>query len=257
MYCRETTLADLPRLKALWKEGFGDTDADIDRFFEVAYPHAIGFTAELENSPRAALYALPLTITDGAASQRCAYLYAVSTARAFRGRGLCRTLMAFAEQALLQRGFSRAMLVPGEPSLFGFYAAMGYRAQCCHEIGHFPLPAPEGEARKLDAAVYGALRERLLKNTPHVTYDAHWLRFSGAAFYELNLAGTTGCAAVLGDAVLELLPDRTLLGALSNVLSRPDVLVRTPGANEAFSMAKPLGAAASSPDAVYLAFAYE
>lgn len=257
MRCRETTLCDLPRLKALWKEGFPDTDADIDRFFETVYPHATGFTAELDGVPAAALYALPLTLTDGTVTERCAYLYAVSTAKAFRGQGLCRSLMAYAEQTLARRGFSHVLLVPGEPSLFGFYEALGYRAQCCHKIETVPAPAPGGDARAISAAQYGALRERLLSGTPHVAYDEFWLRLTGASFYELTLAGTTGCAAVLGTTVLELLPGAALLGALGSALPQTDVLVRAAGGSAAFAMAKPLSGASSPLGAVYLAFAYE
>lgn len=257
MRCRETTPSDLPHLKRIWKEGFGDTDADIDHFFEEAYPRATGFAAELSGTLCAALYALPLTLTSGGNTTRCAYLYAVATAKAQRGKGMCRALMAFAEDALSKKGFSHALLVPGEASLFGFYETMGYRRQTCHTIGTYALPDARGAAREIDAAQYGALREQLLKDTPHVTYDARWLCYTGASFYALALAGKTGCAAVLGSSVLELLPDARMLPALGAWLSAREVLVRAPGADAAFSIAKPLGAAAFPPDPVYLGFAYE
>lgn len=261
MRCRKTRPEDLPQLKALWKAGFGDTDEDIDRFFTVAYPHCLGYCAE-EGSLLAALYALPQTLVLGERQEKAAYLYAVTTAPEARGQGVCRALMAYAEKELRKKWFTCTLLVPGEPSLFGFYEKLGYRAQRTHEIRALQqLPEPCGTAEPLTLAAYAGLRETLLYTSAHVRYDAHWLCYAGTEFYALRLGGRTGCAAVRagndGACVCELLPDGNMLPALSNVLGQQPARIRAPGGTQAFAMLKWLDAAKPVPEPVYLAFAFE
>ena len=261
MRCRKTTDADLPQLKALWKQGFGDTDAEIDRFFDLAWPHCLGFAAEEAGSLLAALYALPQTLCLGERQEKAAYLYAVTTARAYRSRGICRALMAYAEKELRKKWFTCALLVPGEPSLFSFYETLGYRAQGAHEIAAPQMPPKRGTAQPVDLRAYAGLRETLLYDTPHVRYDAHWLSYAGTKFYALRLDDRAGCAAVYqapgGARVCELLPDRTMLPALASALDEPPALVRAAGGKQAFSMLKWLDAPKPELEPVYLAFAFE
>lgn len=262
MRCRRTGNGDLSQLKALWKQGFGDTDAQIDRFFEQAYPHCIGFAAEENGRLCAALYALPQTLCRNEQPQKMAYLYAVTTAPELRGRGICRTLMAYAEKTLRKQWFCCTMLVPGESSLFGFYESLGYHAQHAHTIRKLPQPPVCcGQAQRLELQSYAGLRETLLSDRAHVRYDAHWLAYAGAAFYALTLNGQLGCAAVLqqesGSCVYEILPGVQMLPALSNVLEQKPLLVRAPGDTEAFSMLKWLDAPQHTAPPVYLSFAFE
>ena len=103
MRTRKTGPDDIPALKALWKQACGDTDAEIDSFFKTVYPEATGFCAEEDGAVIAMLFALPLTLAHGEEMQKAAYLYAVATDEAFRGRGVCRALMEFAERTLRKR----------------------------------------------------------------------------------------------------------------------------------------------------------
>lgn len=261
MRCRKTAPNDIAQLKTLWKRGFGDTDTEISRFFDVAYPHCLGFTAEDGGALCAALYALPQTLCLGERQEKAAYLYAVTTAPEARGKGVCRALMAYAEKQLQKQWFSCALLVPGEASLFGFYEALGYRAQCAHNLQTRTPPQARGEARPVDLTAYAGLRETLLSGAPHVRYDANWLAYSGAQFYALTLGGRAGCAAVCqtpdGACVCELLPDTGMLPALSGVLPQSPVRVRAPGGKQAFAMLKWLGRPQPELEPVYLAFAFE
>ena len=52
MRLRKTNLDDLPRLKALWALGFGDTEQEIEAFFAISYPAATGFCAEEDGRRR-------------------------------------------------------------------------------------------------------------------------------------------------------------------------------------------------------------
>ena len=59
MRTRKTGPDDIPALKALWVQAFGDTDAEIDSFFKTVYPEATGFCAEEDGAVIALLFALP------------------------------------------------------------------------------------------------------------------------------------------------------------------------------------------------------
>ena len=65
MRTRKTGPDDIPALKALWKQAFGDTDAEIDSFFKTVYPEATGFCAEEDGAVIAMLFALPLALAHG------------------------------------------------------------------------------------------------------------------------------------------------------------------------------------------------
>ena len=62
MRTRKTGPDDIPALKALWVQAFGDTDAEIDSFFKTVYPEATGFCAEEDGAVIAMLFALPVTL---------------------------------------------------------------------------------------------------------------------------------------------------------------------------------------------------
>lgn len=115
--------AEIPALRALWKEAFGDTDAWLDTFFSTAFSPTRSRVLTEEGSVAAALYWFDCE----AHGAPVAYLYAIATAKAMRGKGLCRALMENTHQYLRSLGYASAVLVPAEHSLFDFYGKMGYR----------------------------------------------------------------------------------------------------------------------------------
>ena len=149
---------DIPALRRLWQEAFGDEDAFLDAFFSTAFsPDRCRCIREGEEI-LAALYWLDSQHT----GRPIAYLYAIATAKERRGKGLCRALMEETHRVLAARGYAGALLVPGEPSLFDFYAKMGYRA--CTTVGEIACtaaPAPVA-LRSLAAEEYTALRRAYL-----------------------------------------------------------------------------------------------
>lgn len=114
---------DLPALRQLWQQAFGDPQAFLDLFFQT------GFSAErcrcvfLEDRPVSALYWFDGFTPAG----KVAYLYAIATEKAYRGKGLCTALMDDTHRLLRQQGYGAACLEPAEKALEGFYGAMGYR----------------------------------------------------------------------------------------------------------------------------------
>jgi GNAT superfamily N-acetyltransferase len=148
----------IPALRALWTEAFGDGDAFLDCFFGSVFANERSRCLTVNGTAAAALYWFDCAWQ----GERIAYLYAVATARAYRGRGYCHALMEHTAAHLAERGYAGAILVPGEPSLYDFYGKMGYqpvtRIGCLHgRAGERPLAL-----RRVDATEYAALRRQLL-----------------------------------------------------------------------------------------------
>ena len=84
----------IPALRNLWKEAFGDTDAFLDTFFSTAFSEERCRLVTIEVDVAAALYWFDCLYMD----QSAAYSYAVATATAYRGQGICHKLMADTSQ---------------------------------------------------------------------------------------------------------------------------------------------------------------
>ncbi len=158
MIIKHPEAADLAALRGLWQEAFGDSDSFLDAFFSTVYAPERCFILRCGGEPGAMLFWM-----DGSCRGRqCAYLYAVATAEALRGRGLCHRLMDHTHRHLQQRGYAMAVLVPGSPALFSLYKGMGYRP-----FGgireEFHTAAPEAlPLWEISAEAYGAARPGLL-----------------------------------------------------------------------------------------------
>ncbi len=147
-----------PLLKALWAEAFGDSPDFIDSFYATAYsPSRCLCIAEGTEILAAAHW---LRCQQG--SHQLAYIYAVATAKAHRGRGLCRSLMAAIHQKLAAEGYAGAILVPGDAALSQMYGKLGY--QFFGGIREFSCTAGAAPValRPLNSSEYGRLRRKLL-----------------------------------------------------------------------------------------------
>ena len=144
---------DLPGLRRLWQQAFGDTDAYLDIFFRV------GFAPERcrcvrQNAVTAALYWFDCRW----GNKKVAYIYAVATDKAFRGQGLCRALFESTHQQLKNEGYGGAVLVPVKPELSAMYAKFGYRGFC--PLQKATGKKPDGVA--ISPEEYEALRQEYL-----------------------------------------------------------------------------------------------
>lgn len=123
MKLEHPALYHIPGLRQLWQEAFGDSDAFLDSFFDSAY-HPTRCLCVTEG---ASVLAAAYWFSCGYDDHKAAYVYAVATARAHRGKGLCRRLMEQIHSILRQEGCGSAILVPGDASLARMYGAMGYQ----------------------------------------------------------------------------------------------------------------------------------
>lgn len=240
----------IPGLRRLWKAAFGDTDEFLDAFFSAAFAPERCRCIEADGQIVSALYWFDCALQDA----RLAYVYAVATDPACRGRGLCTMLMADTARHLKALGCQGIVLVPQEPGLIRMYAAMGYHP--CGSVAEFHVMAGEAvPVRKIDAAEYARLRRALLPESGVIQEDEN-LRFlsTQAGFY----AGENWLAAAAqADGMLwcpELLGDKHNAAGITAALGCREGSFRVPGAERPFAMFRPLSVDCPVPRYFGLAF---
>lgn len=154
---------DFPRpsqysgLKTLWSEAFGDEESFIELFFSTGFSPERCRCITIGDDIAAALYWFDCE-ADG---RKLAYLYAVATAKAHQGKGLCRALMENTHTHLREQGYSGTVLVPGAPELFGMYSKIGYTIiNCMDKLSC--AAAGSCEIRRASPEEYAAARNALL-----------------------------------------------------------------------------------------------
>lgn len=238
----------LPELRRLWQEAFGDSDAFLDGFFDQAFAPDRCRCVTQEGQIAAALYWFDCRCGD----RPMAYLYAIATGKSFRGRGLCRALMEDTRQHLQSLGYAGILLVPAR-GLAEMYEKMGYEA-CCGiaefscEAGMQPVPL-----RSVDAGEYARLRRQLLpangvlQEGTNLTFLASQAQLYAGEDFLL-------AAAEEGDGLmgLELLGNREAAPGILAALGKSKGRFRTPGRTP-FAMYLPLSGC-PKPDYFGLAF---
>lgn len=251
-------IIDAPRgvhttgLRSLWKEAFGDTDAFLDAFEKTAFSVDRCRCVMAGDEVAAALYWFDCR--HGTA--RVAYLYAIATAKAYRGQGLCHRLMEDTHGHLARQGYEGAVLVPGSRSLFAFYEGMGYRV--CGRVNRFCCAAAEDgiELRQIDRAEYAELRRRFLPRGGVIQENEN-LRFlqTQATFY--SGGGFLLAARGEGNTLYgtELLGDASTAARIVRALGYETGSFRTPGEDAPFAMYRSVTGEAHTPPSYFgLAF---
>ena len=223
---------EILQLRTLWKQAFGDTDAFLDIFFSTAFAFDRCRCVMEDGVVAAALYWFSCQ-ADG---QHLAYLYAVATAEEYRGRGICRRLMADTHSHLENLGYAGAILVPGDPGLRKMYRTMGYEDMTSVERFSCQAGAPICLER-IDGAAYAALRrERLPQNA--VLQEGENLRFLEAISQFYRGEDVLICAAKDGDRLIvpELLGDAAAAPGIVAALGCKEGIFTVPGEDEPFAM---------------------
>jgi len=240
------------QLRRLWKTAFGDTDAFLDIFFPTAYSPDRCRCILLEDRIAAALYWFDIC-WDGLP---CAYIYAVATDPAFRGRGLCRALMEDCARILTDAGYAGALLVPQDEGLRAMYGKMGYLPATCLDEFHCAASGHAIPIQELTAPEYTAYRRIYLPMGSVIQEDKNLTFLSGIArFYK----GGRCLAAVSREPehlrILEYLGDPFETAPLIAALGHREATVRTPGTGTPFAMYRPLSAQCTRPE--YFAFCFD
>lgn len=146
----------LPALKSLWKDAFSDSDEEIDAFFTTAFSPERCLCILSEEEVAAAAYWFDCSYENG----KLAYLYAVATAKRYRGQGLCHHLLGQIHDLLADKDYAGTVLVPAE-GLAGLYQSMDYRF-FCRMKKHSCIAEQPTSLLPLTKNEYAALRRRYL-----------------------------------------------------------------------------------------------
>ena len=252
MWIDYPTADHIPQLRELWKIAFGDGDAFLDLFFQHAFAYDRCRCVLEDDRIAAVLYWFDCSLED----KKIAYIYAVATHPDFRNRGLCRKLMEDTHQALSDRDYACAVLVPQKESLRTMYAGMGYRD--CGGLNRFDCTA---QNRQLSVRTIGMDEFAVLRRTflpaGGVVQEGENLPFlaSQMQFY----AGPGFLLTAYAEE--DLLHGVELLGSIDTA---PGILAalgfssgdfRTPGTQMPFAMFHPLEEACPVPG--YFGFAFD
>ncbi len=228
----------LPALRALWQEAFGDSDEFLNIFEKTAFSADRCRCLFIEGVLVAALYWFDCSCR----GERIAYLYAIATAKAYRGRGFCSALMENTHIHLWKLGYEGSILVPGTKELFEFYKKSGYRV--CSYVRELECKASceSLTLRQIDACEYGKLRRELLSEGDVVQENEN-LRFlqAQAELYTgegFLLAARRDRETLFG---IELLGDIKKAPNITRSLGCTQGRFRAPGADIPFAMYLPLG----------------
>lgn len=230
----------LPSLRSLWQEAFGDTEEFLDTFYATAFHPERCLCVTIEDTVTAALYWFDCQHE----TKPIAYLYAVATAKSFRGQGLCHKLMEHTHCHLAALGYEGSILVPGSPELFSFYESMGY--QTCSSVNQITCNGADTSEkfnlRQTDKAEYAMLRRQFLPQGG-VIQEKENLDFleAQARFYTGSGFLLAACKEGSVLRVLELLGETRFSCDMVSALGCSRGVLRTPGKDIPFAMYRPLG----------------
>ena len=88
MFAKHPDDRDIPALRQLWQEAFGDDDAFLELFYTFGFAPDRCRCVTVDGKVAAALYWFDCQYQ----GRPLAYLYGVATRKAFRGKGLCRAV---------------------------------------------------------------------------------------------------------------------------------------------------------------------
>lgn len=218
-------------LKLLWLTSFDDIPEAVDLFFETWFLPGNGIQALEDGKVVSALYLLPARIQGEGKTEPAHYIYGASTLPEYRGRGLMRQLLQFADTTAAQaRGEKFSVLLPASKDLYGFYRKSGYREGFYTrmvEVDRSALAplAKKGESEMENPAVsmWKLRQDSLSRNPGCVQWGADVVEYAAAinqVYGGKRIAGPWGYALYRGEdtvEVLEWLPkgeDSYLLGEL-------------------------------------------
>lgn len=244
------TFAQVPGLRRLWQEAFGDSDAFLDGFFDAGFSPRRCLCVT-DDEPVAAVYWFDCRF----AGEKIAYLYALATKKSHRGRGIAWALVEETVCQLEKEDYAGALLVPGAPELFAMYEKMGFT----HPLTVDTFEVAAGNApialRKVTPEAYSAIRKRYLP-AGAVVQEEQNLRFLGRCA-QLYAGEAFLLAANVEDGALtamEFLGDRAAAPGILAALGAKSGVFRTAGQEKLFALYR---AITDAPAPTYFALAFD
>lgn len=202
---RRAREGDRAAVSSLWARVFGDGAQTQEGFYRLCAPFGETLTLWAEGGLGAMLLPVPAALRcPNGRALRSVYLYALAVEPALRGQGFGGAVMRYAAELSRQAGADCTLLVPAQPSLFGYFEGLGYEPAFFRRVwtpeaenpsGPAPVPVSPGE--------YGALRRGWLAGRTFgdwgdgpLAFQGELSRASGGGLLRLELPHGPGCAAV-------------------------------------------------------------
>ena len=234
----------VPQLRSLWRQAFGDGEEFLEAFFSLCFSPKRSRCVLRDGEVVSALYWFNFTCRD----QKMAYLYAVATREDCRHQGLCRALLEDTRQVLQAQGYSAALLCPENEGLAQMYAGQGYLPVCktaevTRSAGEHPV-----SLRRVSPEEYASSRSRFLPEGGAQPEECFFMLLARDA--EL-FAGEDFLLAARkqGDTLFapELLGNREAAPGILAALSCREGTFRMPGCTKDFAMFLPLTPGTQAP----------
>ena len=233
MIIKKTATSDVPHLKRLWKEAFGDTDEFIDGFFSLGFSPDRSLALYCEDEIASVIYWFDCEFKN----KKVAYVYGVATRKCERGKGYSTLLMKRAHEILYEDGYVGVILVPADEGLFRFYERIGYLNCCLIDEKLHTASADTQSITKISAKEYLKLRNPLLPQDSIVftNNNLHFLDFT-AFFYKGNgfILATSSDNDTL--KIIEFWGDEKLIPSITAALNHKSATTRTYGKSRPFAM---------------------
>lgn len=115
----------IPQLKKIWSECFGDSDEYIDLFFEKRFKTTQTITATVGDKTVGAVYLLPVTVNEYGLLKKGWYGYAIGVLEKYRKNGIYAAIHAkICEYIKTHNQFY--ILCPANHKLYEYYCGLGF-----------------------------------------------------------------------------------------------------------------------------------
>lgn len=126
MMIRHADFGDIPQLKEIWSEAFGEEDY-AEAFYTCIFRPEHTLCETEGDTVLAMLHKIPCRIDKGQGVLEDAYyLFALATRCAARGRGIMGRLIERADEEIRREGVETVFLIPAQESLKGYYKRFGF-----------------------------------------------------------------------------------------------------------------------------------
>lgn len=204
---RHAQAGDLPRLIALWREAFGEGEAEARFYFANRHRDRNMLVYQKDEELAGMLTMLPIGLRIGEVTWPARYVFAVATKKTHRQQGVSSRLLEAAHAAMTAEGSRASVLVPASPDLFAYYGKRGYTTlfhvdqvqMDAKDIAALPLA---GQAVPCTAEEYYSIREKAFAAcSPFVSWDEEALSFvklgneaTGGAMLKMKIKGQVAAA---------------------------------------------------------------
>lgn len=196
---REYRKDDLPALRRLWRDIFGDSEAFIDTFYAALPTVGTCAVCELDGRIVGMAHALTAMEYDG---RRLCYLYAVAVESSVRRQGIGEAVVGKTVALARERGAELVCTLPANEGLTPWYERIIGTKYRLRRTYRETDSAPLLPVAPLSPAAYRARREELLKDTPHTVPSSGLTELTNALYQEYG-GGFFSC----GEGIACALPD--------------------------------------------------